>query len=237
MDPGQTGTVGSVMVRWLRGAFLSGLLAVLPISLTLYILWLLYRWIDSIFGYATPIGTLIRRSLGFWIPGLGVYVTLSIVLVLGVLTRHYVGRRLYEYFERKVIYAIPIVRKMYSTIKQITNAVFARDTSAFQRVVLVEYPRRGIYTVGFVTNPSMGRLQRYLPEKCVSVFVFTVPSPMSGYYLIVPERDLINLDIPVEEGIRLTISMGLAVSEPALPPPQKEQEKGQEKEQEHVVVR
>lgn len=199
------------LLRWLRRTFLGGVLVVLPLALTSYVLWLLYRVSDSLFGYATPIGELIRTTLGVWIPGMGFYVTLVLVLLLGIFMRNYVGRTLYHHFEQRIICSIPIVRKMYSTIKQIIDAVFARDTSAFKRVVLVEYPRRGAYTIGFVTNAAGGVLGEHLPEACLSVFIFTVPNPMSGYYVIVPEKDVIDLNVPVEEGIRMTVSMGMVL--------------------------
>lgn len=217
-------------IRWLRRTFLSGMLVVLPMALTGYVLLLLYRLMDGVFA---PLSNLIKNNLGFGIPGpgLGVIVTILVVLLLGLFMRHYVGRNLFHHFEQRFIYSIPIVRKMYGTIKQIVDAVFARDTSAFKRVVLVEYPRKGIYSIGFVTNSAGGTLAKNLPEVCASVFIFTVPNPMSGYYIIVPEKDLIDLNVPVEEGIRMTVSMGMVLDNGDLPAA-----KHEVREEEHVAV-
>jgi uncharacterized membrane protein len=193
------------LIGWLRATLVSGILAILPIVITVYVLWLLYRAID------TPLRTLLEGRLGgFWVPGLGILIAVLIVLFVGILTRIYIGRKFYGWLER-IFFAAPIVRKMYATTKQIINAIFNRDVSSFQKVVLIEYPRKGVYTIGFLTNDNLGEIQESVDEKVVSVFTFTAPSPLSGVLLIVPERDVTYLDVSIDEGFRTLISMGISV--------------------------
>ncbi len=201
--------MGTFLAR-VRSTFISGLLAILPIGITVYIIWFLYSLLDGLVGYNTPFGKLVRDNLGIWVPGLGIYLTLIIIFIIGLLVRNYVGSKLYTYLE-KAIFSTPYIRKMYSTSKQIIDAVFNRDTSSFKKVVLVEYPRRDMYSIGFLTKDEVGRIQNSIGEKSVAVFLFTAPNPLSGWMLIVPEKDLIYLDMSIEEAFRMVISLGVSV--------------------------
>ncbi len=201
--------MGTFLAR-IRRTFISGLLAILPLGITVYIVWLFYNLLDRLVGYNTPFGKLVRENLGVWVPGLGIYLTLIIIFVIGLFVRNYVGGRLYTYLE-KVIFSTPFIRKMYSTSKQIIDAAFNKDTSSFKKVVLVEYPRRDMYSIGFLTKEEVGRIQNSIGEKSVAIFLFTAPNPLSGWMLIVPEKDLLYLDMSVEEAFRMVISMGVSV--------------------------
>ncbi len=204
------------MLKKLRAVFFSGLLAILPLGLTFYILLLLYQLVGGWLGSGGFLGSLIREVVGRSLPepaigALSLLILLLIILIVGALTRIYVGRVLYHYFER-VILAIPVLRKVYATIKQLTDAIFNRDMSAFKRVVLVEYPSKGLYMVGFVTNNSVPGIQEIVGDKLISVFIMSPPNPVTGVWLIVPERDVVYLDhITIEEGFRMVLSMGISV--------------------------
>lgn len=196
---------------WLRTVFVSGLLAILPVGATLYILLLLYRMIDGIAGKHTPFGNTIERALGRWIPGLGIVITILLILLIGLITRGVVGRTFHYYFER-ILFSFPGVRKMYGTLKQFTNALLNRSaSSAFKQVVMFEYPIEGIRVLGLVTNDRLGKLQDSLEEECVLVYTPTAPNPLSGYMLIMPRRLLTPVHMPVEDALSMIVSSGSAL--------------------------
>jgi len=198
---------------WLRTTFVSGLLAILPFGALVYILWFLFRLIDGLVGKNTAFGMTVERTLGRWIPGLGIYVTLLIVLIIGVITRNVLGRTVHYYIER-VFFAVPGIRKMYSTLKQFTNAILnRRTTGSFKQVVMFEYPKEGINVLGLVTNEDLGRLQDITGEECLLVYTPTAPNPLSGYMLIIPRRLLTYVDMPVEDALSMVVSSGSVLPE------------------------
>lgn len=205
-----------MMWKRLRATFISGLLALLPLGLTLFILSLLYNLVAGWLGSGGFLGSLIRILLGREMPEvliniLSLLIILAIILIVGMVIRLYLGRLAYHYFERMML-AIPVLRKLYSTVKQITDAVFNRDLSAFKRVALVEYPSKGLYMIGFVTNTSVPGVEEVVGEKMVSIFIMAPPNPITGIWLIVPEKDVIYLDhITVEEAFRMMMSVGISI--------------------------
>ena len=193
---------------WLRTILVSGLLAILPVGAMVYILMLLYRMIDSFVGKNTPFGSTIERALGQWIPGLGILITILLIFLIGVITRGVIGRTLHYYFER-IFFWFPGARKMYRTLKQFTNTLLNRSsTASFQHVVMFEYPKEGINVLGLVTNEDLGELQDLTGEECVLVYTPTAPNPLSGYMLIIPKRLLTYVDMPVEDALSMVISSG-----------------------------
>ncbi len=199
-------------LRWLRATFVSGLLALLPIGATVYILWVLYVALDGLLGRGRPIGDAIERAVGHWIPGLGIALLVVLVLIIGVITRNVVGRTLQHYFE-SLFFAVPGVRRMFGTFKQFVNAVFGRNrTDAFKQVVLFEFPQPGTYAVGVVTNENPGKLQEAVGEKCVVVYLPNVPNPLSGRVFVVPQRSVRPLDMSVEDAISMFVSSGSVLS-------------------------
>ncbi|MBE0636577.1 DUF502 domain-containing protein [Candidatus Bipolaricaulota bacterium] len=193
---------------WLRTIFVSGLLAILPVGATVYILLLLYRTIDRFVGKETDFGSAIERVVGSWIPGLGILITILLIFVVGFVVRSVVGRGLHYYFER-IFFWFPGVRKMYGTLKQFTDALFNRaSTSSFHQVVMFEYPKAGINVLGLVTNENLGKLQDATGEDCVLVYTPTAPNPLSGYMLIIPKRLLTYIDMPVEDALSMVVSSG-----------------------------
>ena len=208
------------LINTLKKAFVNGLLVVLPLGFTVYILWLVYRFINSITGRGSYFGGLISGLLVStigrrWFPGIGVILTVLLVFLIGLATRIYVGRKIYDLVDR-AIQATPLINKMYDTVKQIINAVFNRKLSSFREVVMFEYPRKDVHAIGFVTNEKMERISKQLDEDVIAVFVFTTPNPLSGLILLVPRKDLTFLDINIEEGLRLVLSLGIFIPEEML---------------------
>lgn len=197
----------------LRNLLLGGLLILAPAYLTVYVLLLLFRFMDGIFAplIDKTLSTFLEQP-GIHIPGLGILLTLLVILFLGWLSTGVVGRRIIDGVEA-FIRRIPVVRSVYGATKGVLEAVSRDQADAFKRVVLVEYPRRGIYGIAFVT----GGPSRWGPaphdEELISVFVPTTPNPTSGYLLLVPQRDLIECPMTIEEGVRMVVSGGI------LPPP------------------
>ncbi|HCP32240.1 TPA: hypothetical protein DIT45_03220 [Candidatus Acetothermia bacterium] len=191
----------------MRNTFISGLLAIIPVGATFYILWFIYHLIDGLVGRETPFGTMVKTALGRWIPGMGIYMTVILVLLVGFITRNFLGRTLQYYMDR-AFSSVPGVRKMYSTLKKFTTALLDRDTSSFQKVVMFEYPKEGINVIGLVTNEELGMLQDATGEECLLVYVPTAPNPLSGMMLIIPEREVTYLDMPVEDALSMVISSG-----------------------------
>lgn len=191
----------------LRGYFIAGVLAVVPLSITVYAIGILLKNGDRIFDLL-PQRFNPKHLIPFPIPGLGVVLVLLAVLLIGVLVKNYVGGRIVEFGER-IVYQIPLVRPIYGAIKQLLTAIFSQSDDSFKRVVLVEYPRKGIYALAFVTGVSTGEVQRMTEERMINVFLPTTPNPTSGFYLLVPEKETIVLSMGVEEAFKLLISGGL----------------------------
>lgn len=203
------------ILAYVKNTFINGLLVILPLSITFYVLWLIYRTILRFTGEGSEFGGLItdflRLTIGReWLPGIGAILTLLLVFLVGLVTRIYVGRKMYDLLDR-VIGSTPVVNKMYVTLKQITTAVFSSESNTFRDVVLFEFPRRGSYVVGFVTNEELGKIEEIIGEDVVATFVFTTPNPLSGKTLFIPRKDLTYLDLTVEEGLRLVLSMGIVI--------------------------
>jgi len=198
----------------IRGYFITGLLTVVPLSFTVYVISIILKNSDRIFNLL-PEPYNPKHLIPFPIPGLGVVVVVLLVFFIGVLVRNYVGSRIVEFGER-IVYRIPLVRPIYSAVKQLLVAIFSQTGEGFERVVLIEYPRRGIYALGFVTGVSRGEVQEMTEERVLNVFLPTTPNPTSGFYLLVPETDIIPLKISVEDAFKLIISGGLVSSQDGL---------------------
>lgn len=189
-------------MRYLRNLFLSGLLVLVPLAATLYIVFTIFHWADGL------LGDYIEARLGVNLPGLGVLVTLAIILLTGLAATNILGRQFILYGE-SVLLRMPVARSIYGTVKQIMEAFVRNEQDAFKRVALIEYPRKGIYSLGLVTGVSRGEVQSRTQEEMVNVFVPTTPNPTSGYLLLVPRDQITFLDMSVEEGMRLIISGGV----------------------------
>lgn len=195
----------------LRNLFIAGLLVLLPISITFFVLTFLFQKLDNLLSPAF-VKLLIFLGLplheGQFIPGLGFVATILIILFTGLITRNIVGRKLFnlgEIFVEK----IPVARSIYSGAKQIIETVTKSQADAFSKVVMIQYPRKGLFSLGFITCESKGEIQENIEEDVVNVFIPTTPNPTSGMLIFVPKKDIIPLTMTVEEGIKLVVSGGI----------------------------
>ncbi len=196
-----------------RRYFLAGLVVVVPPVVTFYVLYVIGDQLDGILGGVFR-GEWIRPG---GVPGLGLVSLLLIILLVGMLASKTLGRKAVELYER-VLARIPILNRVFIGTKQIAEAVFASDTHKFRKVVLIEFPRRGCHVLAFRTERAAEEMCQRVGEDLVSVFLPTTPNPTSGYLLLVPESDIIELSISVEDGLKMVISAGSVVPEgPARP--------------------
>lgn len=149
-----------------------------------------------------------EHAAGFYVPGLGILTLLLLIFVAGILTRNIVGRKIVQMGDA-IVHRVPIVSGVYGTFKRIVEAVSRPNQEKFNKVVLVEFPRKGLYSLGFVTSVSRGEVQAMIPEKVFNIFVPTTPNPTSGYLLMVPEKDMVPLSMSVEDGLKMVITGGL----------------------------
>lgn len=191
----------------IKNYFLTGLLVILPIFVTVYVIWFLIRVMDVVLKYIPP-KYLPETYLPFQIPGLGLILVIILIFGVGLLTRNLAGRRVVHIWENMVD-RIPLVRIIYSGVKQLLEAFFIQKNQAFKRVALLEYPRRGTYVIGFITGESKGEVQSKINKNMINVFVPTTPNPTSGFYILIPEDELIVLDMTVEDAFKLIISGGI----------------------------
>ncbi|MFV2092060.1 MAG: DUF502 domain-containing protein [Hyphomicrobiales bacterium] len=196
----------------LRSYFLTGLVIAAPISITVYVAWWVIQFIDTWFKPLIPDFYNPDNYLPFAVPGIGLLVAFFMLTVLGALTANLFGRTLVGYGER-LLSQMPGVRNLYSALKQIFETVLANSGSSFQKVGLIEYPRKGLYAVVFISTETRGEVAEkgLIDKDMVSVFLPTTPNPTSGFLLFVPKKDVIYLEMSVEEGAKLVISAGLVM--------------------------
>jgi len=190
----------------IRKYILTGLLVLIPLFLTGWVLLTLFNWTDRVL-HLIPRVYRPEELLGFPIPGLGLILTVAIIFVIGALVANVIGRKLVALGE-KILEKIPFLRWFYFSSKQIIEAVFINSQDSFRRAVLLEYPRKGIYSIAFITGESSGQLEESVPRS-VTVFVPTTPNPTSGYLIVVPEAETIPLNWSVDEAFRVIISAGV----------------------------
>jgi len=191
----------------LKNYFLTGLLVILPVFVTVYVIWFLIRVMDVVLKYIPP-KYLPETYLPFQIPGLGLILVIILIFAVGLLTKNLAGRRVVHIWEN-IVDRIPLVRIIYSGVKQLLEAFFIQKNQAFKRVALLEYPRRGTYVIGFITGESKGEVQSKTNKNMMNVFVPTTPNPTSGFYILIPEDELIILNMTVEDAFKLIISGGI----------------------------
>lgn len=207
----------------LRASFLTGLIVVLPLGLTAYFTWAFIGWIDGWILPLIPAGyqpdALVRRLFGpeadFPLRGVGVLVFLLFTILIGWIAKGLIGRSLIRSAER-MLARTPIIRSVYGSIKQITETFFTSGDKKFDRACLVQFPMPGVWTVGFVATKARGEVRAKIPLKgdVWTVFVAPAPNPTAGFVLYVEEKDLIFLDMPVEDAAKLIISAGLVYPGP-----------------------
>jgi uncharacterized membrane protein len=194
--------------RHLRGWFFAGILVTAPLGLTMYIVWFSIHWIDNAVTPFIPTAYHPETHLPFGIPGLGLILVFIALTLVGALTAGLFGRLWIKTVEH-LLARMPIVRGVYSAIKQIFETILRQQSQAFREVVLLQYPRPGVWTLGFISGVTKGEVPRLIGEELVNVFVPTTPNPTSGFLLFVPRKDVVVLDMTVEEGIKMVVSGGI----------------------------
>lgn len=189
-------------MKTLRKLFFTGLFILVPIVATLSLIVWLFNIIDSIFRVP------IEKIIGFRIIGIGVALTIGIILATGVFATNYLGKEMIHFVE-KALSKIPLVNTIYLSIKQLIDTLFMKQREAFKSAVIVQYPSKGIYTIGFITADTPSAISEKIGEKMKSVFIPTTPNPTSGMLVMVPLKDIIPLNIPVEAAIKLVVSGGI----------------------------
>jgi uncharacterized membrane protein len=208
----------------LRGYFFAGVLVTAPIAITIYIAWLLISFVDErVFSVIPPVYNP-ETYLPFSVPGIGLLLMLVLLTLAGALAAGYVGKLLLRISDR-LLNRMPIVRGIYSTAKQIVETIVSSKSAAFREVVLIEYPRTGIWTIAFVTGQAIAEVTDIAGDGLVNVFVPTTPNPTSGFLLFLPVAQVHRLPLSVEDGIKLVLSAGI-VTPPVrhLPEPTKKLE-------------
>ena len=191
-----------------RAYLFAGILVTAPISITFYLAWLFIDFVDN---WVTPLIPAMYNPetyLPFALPGLGLVILVLSLMLIGALTAGFFGR-LWLRFSEQMLARMPVIRNVYSAVKQILETVLAQQSNAFREAVLVEYPRRGMWVIAFITGRTEGEVQNITEEECINIFVPTTPNPTSGFLLFVPRNDLIHLHMTVEEAIKMVISGGI----------------------------
>jgi uncharacterized membrane protein len=193
----------SALRKWL----VAGLLAIVPVAVTLAVLRWIVTTLDSTL-LILPETWQPDRLIGYHIPGFGVLLTLAILLIVGGIVSNFFGRKIVEWGDQLVT-RIPVVRSIYSSVKQVSDTLFSPGGNAFRTAVLVQWPRADMWTIGFVTGAPGGDAANYLVGDYVSVYVPTTPNPTGGYFVMLRKSDCIELKMSVDEALKYVISMGV----------------------------
>lgn len=212
-------------VAGFRASFLTGIVVIAPVGLTVWLIWTVIGWVDGFVWPFVPNAyqpeELLNRFLGYtdpsdpdWISvnvrGVGVIVFLLFTLFVGWIAKGLIGRSMVRFAE-SLVERVPVVRSIYSGVKQIAETVFNQEDRSFEKACLIQYPRKGIWAIGFISTTAKGEIARRAETggRLISVFVPTTPNPTSGFLLFFPEEDVIELDMTVEAAAKLVISAGL----------------------------
>ena len=203
----------------IRRYFVTGLLIWVPLAITAWVLSLIVGTLDKTL-HVLPSAIHPKQTLGIDLPGAGVILTLLIIFITGVLAANFIGQRLVKWWEL-LLARIPVVNSIYNSVKQVSDTLFSSSGNAFRKALLVQYPREGSWTIAFLTGQPGGDVVTHLKGDYVSVYVPTTPNPTSGFFLMMPKQDVIELDMSVDEALKYIISMGVVAppSKAAVAPP------------------
>ena len=191
----------------MRKYFVTGLLILVPLAITLWVVNLIIGTMDQSL-LLLPERWRPEAVVGFRIPGLGTILTLLIIFLTGLATRNFIGKHV-ELVWEAIVVRIPVVNTIYSSVKQVSDTLFSSSGNAFRKALLVEYPRRGCWTIAFLTGVPGGDVKNHLQGDYVSLYVPTTPNPTSGFFLMVPREDTIELDMTVDAALKYIVSMGV----------------------------
>lgn len=184
--------------------FITGLLVWVPVVITLWVLNLIFSTLDRV----VPESFTAQALLGQHIPGFGIVLVLSVVFLTGLTTANILGSKLLNAWE-VLLSRIPLVRSIYQSVKQVSDTILSPNGQAFRKAVLIQYPRANCWTIAFLTGTPGGDVVHYLPSDCVSVYIPTTPNPTSGFFLMLPRADVVELDITVDAALKYIVSMGV----------------------------
>ncbi|WP_040536557.1 DUF502 domain-containing protein [Legionella drancourtii] len=188
----------------LRSYLLAGLVVWLPLLVTMVVL----RFIVDLLDNLIPSAYQPEQLLGHYVPGVGVIMSLALLLLTGVLATNFLGQRLVAWND-SLLSRIPLVRSIYKTVQQVINAVLSTNSEAFRKVVLIEYPRKGLWSIAFQTGVGSSEINEKTQEEMISVFIPTTPNPTSGFLIMVPKREAIELNMSIDAALKYTISLGV----------------------------
>lgn len=197
----------------MRKYFVTGLLILVPLAITLWVLNLVIGTMDQSL-LLLPEKWRPGALLGVHVPGVGAVLTVLFVFLTGLLTRNFIGKRLVDWWEA-LLRRIPVVNSIYSSVKQVSDTLFSSSGNAFRKALLVQYPREGSWTIAFLTGMPGGDVKNHLRGDYVSVYVPTTPNPTSGFFLMMPKADTIELDMSVDAALKYIVSMGVVAPEQA----------------------
>ena len=187
--------------------FITGLLIWIPLVITIWVLKLVVDVLDQSL-LLLPVSLQTENWLGVHIPGLGAILTVVIVFLTGLFATNFFGARLVELWH-EILHRIPVVNSIYSSVKQISDTLFSSSGQAFRKALLVQWPREGMWTIAFLTGTPGGGVAKHLPPDSVAVYVPTTPNPTGGYFVIISRKNVIELDMSVEQALKYIISMGV----------------------------
>ncbi|MDD5729843.1 MAG: DUF502 domain-containing protein [Candidatus Omnitrophica bacterium] len=190
----------------LRRYFLAGVLTILPLFISLYILYIVFSFTDGILG--SLINVYFKRHFGVYIPGLGLILFLLIILFTGIVSTHFLGKGFHRFLDR-AMGRFPILGSIYPLIKQTFAFLFSENEMAFKKAVLVEYPCKGTWSIGFITNESFKEAREKTNQELLNIFIPLAPSPATGFIALIPSKDVIILNVGIKEAMKLVVSVGL----------------------------
>lgn len=206
----------------LRASFLTGIVVIAPVAMTIWLIWTMMGWVDSVVLPLVPDTIQPEKYIGINLRGVGVIIFLIFTIFIGWIAKGLIGRSFISFAEG-LVDRMPVVRSIYSGVKQIAETVFAQSDRNFEKACLIEYPRRGIWAIGFISTDAKGEVadSAHTGDQLMGIFVPTTPNPTSGFLLFFPKQDIIELEMSVEEAAKLVISAGLVypnAKDPSQPP-------------------
>lgn len=192
--------------------FITGLLIWVPLVITAWVLSIIVSTLDQSLQLL-PEAIHPRNLLGFSLPGVGALLTLAMILLTGFLATNIIGQKLVVWWD-KLLSRIPVVNSVYKAVKQVSDTLFAPNGNAFRKALLVQYPRHGVWTIAFLTGAPGGDIRNHLAGDYVSIYVPTTPNPTSGFFLMLPRQDVVELDMSIDEALKYIISMGVVAPPP-----------------------
>lgn len=186
----------------LKTIFTTGLLTILPLAVTIYVFYLVFNFLDNL------VGDMINALFNYRVPGIGFAAGILLIMFIGFIASNIIGSRLIN-FSDSIMQRLPLAKGIYSSSKQIIDAFTLQGKNAFQKVVLIEYPRKGLFVLGFVTGSSRGEIQSKTHKETLNIFIPTTPNPTSGMLILAPRHEVIELSMTVDQGMKVIISGGL----------------------------